>query len=157
MDPAGEEGARSQDYGPRLKPQADLSRDANGAIAQNLNIVYGLLKQVEIRLVLQPMPDGLTIKHPIRLRPCGANRRALGCIQGPELDARLVRSDGHRAAQGVDLPDEMTFADTADRGVAGHLAERFDAVREEERLATDASSRQRGFGTGMTAADHDDV
>src|SRR5262245_10242761 len=51
----------------------------------------------------------------------------------------------------------MPLADAPDRGVAGHLAEGFDAVREEQGLATEPGSGQRGLGTGMTSADNDDI
>ena len=45
----------------------------------------------------------------------------------------LVDRDRHRAAERVDLLDEMPLADAADRRVARHLAQRFDVVREHER------------------------
>jgi hypothetical protein len=41
----------------------------------------------------------------------------------------------HRAAQRVDLLDQMALADAADRRVAAHLAERLDVVRQQQRGA----------------------
>jgi len=117
MDPAGEESTCGQDYRARPEPQPDLRDDANSAVPLDLNIVDRLLKQLEIRLVFQTTPDGLAIEHPIRLRSGRPNGGALGCVQSPELDARLIGGDRHCAAPSVDLLDEMTLADTPIEGL----------------------------------------
>jgi hypothetical protein len=49
----------------------------------------------------------------------------------------------------------MALADAADRGVAAHLTQRLDGLREQKRARTHARGRQRGFGARMTAT-HDD-
>lgn len=51
----------------------------------------------------------------------------------------------------------MTFADPAYRGIAGHLSQGFDAVREEERARSAARRRERRFGAGVSAAHHDHI
>ena len=57
---------------------------------------------------------------------------------------RLVGGDRHRTAQRVDLLDEVSLADAADRRVARHLPERLDVVGEQQRArgpsARDASA-----------------
>ena len=63
----------------------------------------------------------------------------------------------HRAAQRVDLLDQMALADAADRGIAGHLAERLDVVGQQQRARAHARGGQRGLGAGVAAADDDDV
>ena len=60
----------------------------------------------------------------------------------------------HGAAERVDLLDQMTLADAADRGVAAHLPQRLDVVREQQR-ARPLARGQRGLGAGMAAADDD--
>ena len=60
---------------------------------------------------------------------------------------------GHPATKGVYLFDQMTFTDSTDRGVAAHLSERVDALREQQRAATGTGTRQRCFGTGVAAPD----
>ena len=69
----------------------------------------------------------------------------------------LVGGDRHRAAERVDLLDEVPLADAADRRVAGHLAERLDAVRQQQRLAAHPRGGERRLGAGVAAADDDDV
>jgi hypothetical protein len=51
----------------------------------------------------------------------------------------------------------MALADSADRRVAAHLAERIDALRNQKGSRTRPRGRQGGFRTGVTAADHYDV
>ena len=61
------------------------------------------------------------------------------------MDAGLVGRRGHRAAERVDLLDEVALADAADRRVAAHLAERLDecvssSVAAPMRAAASAAS-----------------
>jgi hypothetical protein len=48
----------------------------------------------------------------------------------------------------------MALADTADRWVTAHHAQRFHAVRQQQRARTGAGRSQRRFGTGMAATDN---
>ena len=51
----------------------------------------------------------------------------------------------------------MTFADTADGGIAGQLTDRVHVVRDQKRLSAHTSASQRRFRAGVTAADHDHI
>ena len=51
----------------------------------------------------------------------------------------------------------MTFADTADRGVARHLTESVDGMSDQERAGTCARRSKRRFGPGVAAANHNDI
>ena len=73
------------------------------------------------------------------------------------MNARLIGRQGHGATQGIDLFDQMAFADAANRGVAAHLPQGLDVVRQEQRFAAHARSRQRSLAPGVAAADDDDV
>jgi hypothetical protein len=71
------------------------------------------------------------VQNAIGLGASGAHRRTLGAVQDTELDARLIRCDGHGTAERIDFLDQMAFADAPDRGVAAHLPQRLDVVREQ--------------------------
>ena len=86
--------------------------------------------------------DRLLVEHAIGLRARRAHGRALARVEDAELDAGLVGGDRHRAAQRVDLLDQVALADAADRRVARHLPERLDVVREQQR-ARGPSARWR--------------
>jgi hypothetical protein len=51
----------------------------------------------------------------------------------------------------------VALADAADRGVAGHLADRGEALREQQGARAHPRRRRRGLAAGMPAADDDDV
>jgi hypothetical protein len=51
----------------------------------------------------------------------------------------------------------MPFANTSDRGVATHLPQGLDVVRQQKRTAAHARRRQCRFGAGMAAADNDHI
>ena len=97
--------------------------------------------------------DRLTIQDPIRLCPRCTNSRAFAGIKSPELDTCPICGLAHDSAEGIYLLDDVPLTDTADRGIAGHLTDRFDGVRHQQRPGAGSRSRQRSLGPGMTAAD----
>ena len=154
---AVQESARGEHDGACVKAQAELGDGAGDPVAFQDEVVDALLEQPEIGLVLQTATDGLPVQHAIGLGASGPDGRPLARVQDAELDAGFVGSGGHRAAQCVDLLDEVPLADSSDRRVARHLAERLDAVGEQQRTATHARRSERGFGAGVAATDDDDV
>jgi len=116
-----------------------------------------LLEQPEVGLVLQHLADRRLVQDAVGLGTCGAHGRALGAVEDAELDAALVGGQRHRAAERVHFLDEMAFADAANAGVAAHLAQGFNIVGQQQRLAAHAGSGQRCLGAGMAATDNDDI
>src|SRR5688572_13248202 len=157
MDEPGEERTGCQDDGAAAKNHAGLRRDANHAVAFEQHVVHLLLEEPKVGLVLESAPNGMAVEAPVSLRAGGANCRPFGAIQRAKLDSGLVRGDRHGTVEGVNFLGEMALTDTADRWVARHLPERFDAVSEEQGATTEARGGQCRFRAGMTAADHDDV
>src|SRR5262249_23470645 len=132
-------------------------RDAHDPVAIEQEIIDRLLEQGEAGLVLQPRPDCTLIEEPVRLRPGRPNRGTLRGIEDPKLDTRLVRGDRHGAAERIYLFDEVSFSNTPDRRIAGHLTEGLEIVGQQQGLATGPGRGERRLGAGVTAADHDDV
>ena len=64
---------------------------------------------------------------------------------------------GHLVREIDALGGAMALADAADRRIAAHLPDGLDAVRQQQRARTRPRRGERGFGTGVPAADHDDV
>jgi hypothetical protein len=67
----------------------------------------------------------------------------------------MVRRYRHRAAKRVDLLDQVALADATDRWIAGHLAQSFEIMRQQQDLASDPSRSKRGLGPRVTAANDD--
>ena len=91
------------------------------------------------------------------MRPSRTYRRSLRSIQDSKVNACFVSRRRHGSTKRVDFLDEMALSNPADRGVAAHLPERLEAVGQQQRRRAHACGRERGLGTGMTAADDDDI
>ena len=155
VDQPRQERAGRQHHRARCEAHADLRHGAGHAIAVEHQIVDRLLENAQVRLVLEPRADRLPIQHAVGLRARRAHRGPFARVEDPELDAGFVRGGRHRAAQRIDLLDQVAFADAADRRVARHLPQRFDVVRQQQRRAAHARAGQRRLGAGMAAADDD--
>ncbi len=73
------------------------------------------------------------------------------------MDAGPVGCAGHDAAERIDLPREVALADAADRGIAAHLPDGFEILREQKRACSETRRGRRGLGAGVSAADDDHV
>jgi hypothetical protein len=69
----------------------------------------------------------------------------------------MVCGNRHDSSHGVNFPDQMTFTNSADGGVTGHLAETFHTLGEEQG-AGPSSGRSKGrLGSSVSAPNYDDV
>ncbi len=157
VDPPAEEGPGGQHDGTSVEVEAHGRACTDDAVAVQQQVVHGLLEDLQARLRLQDAADGAAVQHAVGLGTGCANRRPLARVEHAELDPGAVRGRGHGTAEGIDLAHEVTLADTADGRVAGHLPERVDTVRQQQRTAAHACGRQARFGTGVATADHDHV
>ena len=157
VDSSVQEGSRRQYNGARIEANAHLRDHARDTVASNDQIIAGALEQPEIRLILEPPPNGRLVQRTIRLGPRRPHRRSLGAVENPKVDSRLVGRGRHGAAERVDLLDQVTLADAADRRIAAHLPQRFDRMGEQKRRRAHARSGKRRLGAGMAAADDDHV
>src|SRR5450830_1338050 len=117
MDQPGQKSACRQHYRIARKAQPNLSFDTGNAISFQRKIINRLLKNQQVISIFKTAADRLFVKQTVSLRARSAHRRALTRIEDAKLNASFVGSRRHRAAQRVDLLDQMSFADAADRGV----------------------------------------
>jgi hypothetical protein len=97
------------------------------------------------------------IELAVGLGPGAADRGTLAAVEHAELDPAGIGHAAHQAVERIDLADQMTLAETADGGIAGHRADGGKAMRQQGRRGTRPRRRCRGFTAGMAAADDDDV
>jgi hypothetical protein len=138
VNPAAEERADREHDCTCAKLDASLRDDCVDLVGVDTQVSHFLLEQRQVRLILERRADCLLVEHPVRLRARRAHRRALAGIEGAKLDAGAVGCTRHDPAERVDLLDEVTLADAADRRIAAHLAERFDALSQQQRARTHA-------------------
>ena len=85
------------------------------------------------------LEDGLCAKLIslfVALCPWCPNTRSFGRIEHSKLNARGVGIESHRAAESVDLANDVALGETADGGIAGHLRDGIGVLRKNESLGT---------------------
>ena len=93
----------------------------------------------------------------VRLGPEVPDGGAFSLVEHPILDAGAVRTAGHLAAQGVQLPDQMSLAGAADGGIAGHITHCVQVDREAHGPQPHPRGGQGGFYPGVSRADDGDI
>ena len=111
------------------------------------------LPQREVRLLFDEPLDFDLIRFLVGLGPRAVHRRAFAAIEHAELNAGGVDRPAHRAAEGVDLADDLPLGDAADRRVAAHLADGVAIGRQQRGARPQPRGRQRRLGAGMAGAD----
>ena len=152
-----EERARGENHARRLQAKPALGHDAANARALDDQVVDGLLKNLESRLLLHQLTDRVAVEHAVGLGTRGTDCRSLATVQDPELDSRTIRRPRHGAAEGIDFAHQVAFSDTTDGGIAGHLADGIEGVREQQRTTAHARCGKAGFGARVATADDDNV
>ena len=100
---------------------------------------------------------GRAIELPIRLEARTLDRGALAAVEHAPVDRGPVGRARHQAVEDVELADQMTFADTADRRIARHLA---DVLGPEGDKSDARATARRGGGSlasGMAGTNDQDV
>ena len=157
MDFAAQKSSGCQHDGFRPKANTGVGDGAANALALDDQVVNGLLENRQIGLVFQYFANRCLVQRPVGLGPGRAYRRAFASVQNPKLYPAVVCGQGHGAAEGIDFLDQMAFANAADGRIAGHLAQRFDVMGQQQGFSTHARRRQARFGTSVAAADDDNV
>ena len=157
MDEALEERARGNDHGAGTKfPPARGDHPRRRAILHE-QILDRLRDDFKIGLRADGLLHMPAIELAVRLRARPLHGRPLGAVQHAELDARLVDHAAHQPVERIDLADEMPLAKTADRGIARHLADGFELMRDERRARAHARRRGGRLAARVPASHNDDV
>ena len=158
MDHAAQEGSGGKHDRPGGDGVPACERDARDSSPPVQNeILHSAGAQFEVGLVVQQRSDRTAVQLAVGLGARPLHGRPLAAVQHPELYARPVDGAAHDAVQSVDLAHQMALAEPADRRIAGHFADGFELVRDQQRLRAPPGRRRRRFAARMAAADHDDI
>jgi len=92
------------------------------------------------------------IKGTIRLCSRGAHRRATGSIQQAKLNSGSIDYSSHDPTERIYLANQMTLADSANRGIAGHLPDKIEVKSKQRRVGSKPGRRRSGFAAGVAGA-----
>ena len=131
--------------------------DADDASVLQNQVFRARFADFQIGNLAQRRLHRCAIKRAVGLGARPAHRRAFAAIEQTKLDARRIRDPAHQAVQRIDLAHQMAFADAADGGIAGHLAQGGEFVGQQQGAGAGPRRSRRGFAAGMAAADHNDI
>ena len=157
MQQAAHEGAGGDNDRRGVETQAQIRFHALDAVVADGETRNIRLLDVETGLALKERLHAKLVGLLVALRAGGADARALGGVEHPELDARGVCIEAHRAAEGVDFTNHVAFCQPADRRVAGHLADGVGVLGQEERFAAEARGCHGRLDARMAGPDDDDI
>ena len=152
-----EEGAGGEHDGAGLVVDPAAAADAGDPAMIFEQALDHLLAQGEVFLTFDGELGQELVGFLVALGAWAVHGGALAPVQQAELDGGLVGEEAHRAAEGVDLADDLALGDAADGGVAAHLADGVAVDGQQGGLAAHASGGQRGFQAGVARADDDDI
>ena len=152
-----EERAGGQDDGPSLIESTAPTADAGDAVRLDDDGLDHFLAEGQPFLLLDGQLGQELVGLLVALGAGAVHGRAFAPVEQPELDGRGVGDDPHRAAQGVDLADNLTLGDAADRRIAAHLPDRVAVHRQKRRAQAHPRGRQGRLDAGMPSPDHDNV
>ena len=157
MGQAIQEGAGGNDDGAGGDGAAIAQMNAgDAAVFDGQGGDFGLL-DAEVRLLFEDFAHAGAVHLLIHLGAGGPDGGAAAGVEEAELDADGVGDFAHDAAEGIDFADEVTFGDTADGGVAGHLRDEVEVHGDHGGAETHAGGGTGGFASGVTGSDDHDV
>ena len=95
------------------------------------------------------LPDDYTVF--INLKPQPLHSRSFTCIEHANLQITLSTEFWHKPAKCGNLKNDMSFADTTNRRVAGHHTDRIKIQNENQSLGTHGCSCISCFYTSMAS------
>src|SRR6476620_3583486 len=101
--------------------------------------------------------DGCGVKPTVGLGARPAHRRTFAAVEDPELHAPRVGGPANQPVKGVDLADQMAFAEAPDSRIARHRADGRNSMGDERRAGSHARGRGGRLATGMASPHDDDV
>ena len=157
VDQTPEERPRGDDDRARVVPDAELVFDPDDVAALHDEVPRLPLAQVEVRLGLDGLLHRGAIARAVALRAGRAHRGAPRSVERLHLDGCTIGRAPHLPAERVDLAHEMPLRGAADGRVTGHLRDRVEAHRQQQRSAAHSRGGECRFTTGVTGADDDDI
>jgi hypothetical protein len=159
MDATPQECPGRNDDGSGAKPTPLESFDSDDGPAsfidyESRNRTLNGLKQ---RLLLEKRPHRPSIQTSVALSAWRPNCRTFAPVEHPELKRRQIGGSAHDSTQRVDLANDRSLGDTADRWIARHLADRLERARDDRYARPSPRGCHTGLGSGVAGSDNDDV
>lgn len=157
MDQPTQEGTCRQHHRAASEFTAISQGDARDRFGADSKVESITLNNGKVDMIEEFGLHCLPIKLAIRLRPRTAHRRPFSPVEQTKLDTRRIGDPSHQPVERVNFPHEVALAEAADRGIAGHDADRVLPMGNESRFGAKSSGGRGRFAARMTTADDDNV
>ena len=94
------------------------------------------------------------VQTAVGLGPRRLDRRAARTVKKSKLNARPVNHAAHNTAERVNLANDVSLGNTADRRVTRHLPDKVQIDRHKCRIRPKTSGGRRRLAPGMPRSDH---
>ena len=157
MQEAAHEGASRHHDGSAVHLHPHIGLNATDAVVIREDSGDIGLHQVKVRRSLEFDLCAELVGLLVALRPRRAHTGAFLGIQEAKLNRGRIRIQAHDTAQRIDLPDNLTFCLTADCGIAGHLADSVEGLRQNQCLGAKSRRRRSCFNAAVSGTDDEHV
>jgi hypothetical protein len=157
MDHATKEGSRGKHDSSRSNFRTVRQNDAANGFSVQDNVNDFTFNDGDTRMRHHFCLHLTAVNRAIRLRTRPLHSRAFTAVQQTKLDTGLIGYTRHDAVHCINLAHQVPFAQAADRRVARHYTDTFERQRHQRHARTTARCRVRGFCTGVSSADDNDV
>jgi hypothetical protein len=140
-------------FSPKLSPI--FQHDAREFAVVNHKVDDFSLAKMKIGRGLERTAHLGAVSHPIRLRPWRLDCRSPGTIEQAKLNSGAIDNAAHYSAKRIDLPHEVSFRNSTDGGIAGHLPNEIEVQRDQSGFGAEARRSRRRFTARVAGADHD--
>jgi hypothetical protein len=96
-----------------------------------------------------------SVPHSISLRPRRLNRWSARAVKQPELYSGSIDDAPHDSTESVDFSNQMSFRNSPDGWVAGHLSNEIQIERYKTRIGAETSSGRGGFASSVARSNYD--
>ena len=138
-----------------------LARRAADPRAPALGVGHDVLDRrrphLQVRLLAQQVLHRRAEETAVRLGARPPHRGSLAPVEHAELDAGAIDGAAHDSVQGIDLADQMSLAQAADRRVARHDADGVDPMGRQQRPGAQARRGGRRLAARVSSPHHDYV
>ncbi len=128
MDQAAKKSAGSENDSVAEKFYAGLGLYTDDRFALDDEIGDRLLEDMQFFLIFHAPADGGLIQYAVCLRSGCANCRTFAAVKRTKLDTGMVGGLCHNTAKRVDFFCQVSFADSAYRGITTHLPNSLDIM-----------------------------
>ena len=155
MDHPSQERPVGQHHSIAPRFYAERSPHALHRTVPHQNLCNGIGKQVQSVGMLQLHAPLLRKAILVALRTRTPHRRPFGTVEHLELDHRPVGYDARIPAERIHFAHDLSFGNTAHRGIARHLRHGLQVLRDEQRPPSHPRRYPRRLAAGMAATHYD--